>query len=328
VTTPQYPYVEDILRGVSPDKICVLGGPHCNTYEIESKRFQYIIKKDGCDAFLQILDNKYDPKTSVPDDANQLPHRDVSLHRYNYFLDGKKTTIIMTSRGCPFSCAFCEHAGTQVRLKDVKTVEREIQECVDLGFGGIMFFDDLFCLNNKRVKELCDIIKPFDIKFRCFAHAKNFTEEIAKTLSGAGCVEIGYGAEHASQVILDNINKRTTTEQNYNIIKVAHKYGIRVKAFLMIGLPGENLETVKELEQFVLTSGVDDFDLCIFYPFKGTEISRNLESYDIYIEPHEQEGYFKGKLGKSSAIVSTSNLTKDEIVYWQTKIYSHNKRWK
>ena len=92
-----------------------------------------------------------------------------------------------------------------------------------------MFFDDLFCINTKRVKKLTEVIKPFNIKFRCFAHARNFTEKMAEMLSDAGCVEIGYGAESMSQGVLDSINKRTTVQQNYDLIKIAHKYGIRVK---------------------------------------------------------------------------------------------------
>ena len=327
VTTPQFEYADNLLKNVPRSAITVLGGPHCKTYDIESNKFTYIVKEDGCQPFLDILNGK-EPQPQN-DSNDQLPHRDKSLHDFKYYLDGNPTTVIITSRGCGRRCAFCEHAGTAIRLKSKEAVQEEIQECVDLGFTGIMFFDDLFCLNKKRVKELCDIIKPFNIKFRCFAHANNFSEEMAQCLSDAGCLEIGYGAEHVSQKILDAVNKSTTTAQNYAIIKTAHKYGLRVKTFLMVGLPGETHETAKELEFFVLNSGVDDFDVAIYYPFIGTEITRHPDRYDIIIEHDGTDAaYYKGKLGAATCAVRTSALSKDEIKYWKDRIYSYHKRWR
>ncbi len=322
VTTPQFPAIQKIKKSLHKEQITVLGGPHCKYYD--EKGFDYIIKGDGCEPFLDIL-NKI-PIINLPDSPNALPHRDKLLYKYKYLLDNKRTTTIMTSRGCPNSCYFCENAHTDLRLKSPVFVEREIRECVDLGFGGIMFFDDLFCLNQKRVDELCEVIKPFDIIFRGFAHARNFTEEMAETLSDAGCVELGYGAEHASQKILDTVNKRTKVQQNYDLIKTAHKFGIRVKAFLMIGLPGENHETVKDLKQFIQTSGVDDFDLTIYYPYKGTYIADHINEFDLQIESNGL-GYYKGKKGSAECTIRTKALSSKEIKQYQQELYGLNKRW-
>jgi radical SAM superfamily enzyme YgiQ (UPF0313 family) len=206
-------------------------------------------------------------------------------------------------------------------LKSLKAVQEELQECVDLGFGAIMFFDDLFCISLGRVKDLCSAIKPFGIKFRCFAHARNFTDEMARVLSDAGCVEIGYGAEHADQTILDSINKKTTVEQNYNIIKTAHRYGIRVKAFLMIGLPGESKETVSKLRKFIETSDVDNYDIVVYFPYKGTYISNHIDKFDLQISEVPSFGYYKGRFGKSEVRVRTSKLTSEEIENYQRELW-------
>jgi radical SAM superfamily enzyme YgiQ (UPF0313 family) len=326
VTTPQFNYVDKVLKDLPKDMITVLGGPHCRTYSVEPGTFTYVVREDGCKPFLNILNGNDPGKES--DDNDQLPYRDMTYHEYKYVLDGRKSTNVITSRGCPLLCSFCEHARTPGRFKSKEAVRKEIQECVNLGFEGVMFFDDLFCLNTMRVKDMCEVIKPFNIKFRCFAHALSFNREMAQYLAEAGCVEIGYGAEHASQKILDNVNKKTKAIQNYQLINTAHEFGLRVKAFLMIGLPGEDHETVKELEQFVLTSDVDDFDLCVYYPFVGTEIADYPEKFDIQIEDDKSGAYYKGKLGSSSVIVRTEALSSDDIKYWQKRIYSHNKRWK
>ena len=326
-TTPQYSYVREIVKNIFHEKTTVIGGPHVQHYSIEKPDlWDYIITGDGCKPFLNIL-NGYDPGNAL-DDPNQLPHRDESLHEYKYFLDSNPTTVIMTSRGCPNKCAFCENACTPIRLKSPSFVKKEIQECVELGFTGIMFFDDLFCINIKRVRELCKVIKPFGIKFRCFAHARNFTTEMASILSDAGCVEIGYGAEHADQEMLDLINKRVSVEQIYGIVNIAHRYNIRVKAFLLLGLPSETHQTAKGVEDFVLTSGIDDFDVTIYYPYRGTQIADNIENYDLFIENGNTIGYYKGKGGTAECSVRTSALSTQEILAWRERIYSHHKRWK
>lgn len=325
-TTPQYKEAVRIMKYLPSWIPTVIGGPHVHHYPVGQDPWDYIVKGDGCKSFLDILNNHI--PMGEPDDKNQMPCRNKKLLEYKYFLGGELTTTIMTARGCPNSCAFCEDANTKVRLKDPETVRQEIQECVDLGFGGIMFFDDLFCLNMKRVRELCAVIKPFKIKFRCFAHARNFNDEMALLLAEAGCVEIGYGAECLDQEILDKIKKGSTVEQIYELIRIAHKYNIRVKAFLMLGLPGETLESAQRIEDFVLNSGVDEFDVTVYYPYKGTHIADNIDEYDLFVDNSNSCGYYKGKEGYAECIVRTSDLSAQEIKYWRERIYAHNKRFK
>jgi radical SAM superfamily enzyme YgiQ (UPF0313 family) len=232
----------------------------------------------------------------------------------------------MTSRGCPNRCAFCEDAGTKVRLKNPATVKQEIGECIDLGFTGIMFFDDLFCINKKRVEQLCEVIAPFDIKFRCFAHARNFTDEMAHMLGASGCVEVAFGAESMHQQVLDIIGKRTTVAQNYKIVQTAHNAGIRVKAFTMLGLPGDCEEAAEALEKFVLQSGIDDFDVSIFYPYRDTYLAKHAKEFGINVDESGTDGYYKMKGGFSERAVSLWNFPADRIKYWQDRILKHKRR--
>jgi radical SAM superfamily enzyme YgiQ (UPF0313 family) len=319
VTTPQYDGAVEIAEELLNIRT-VIGGPHCLNYEVSETLFSYFIKGDGCKPFLEILNGNSSP-VEEEDDPDQLPYRDASLLDYKYFLDGLSVTVVITARGCPNNCYFCEHAGFSLRLKSPGAVKQELKECTDLGFKAIMFFDDLFCISLQRVKSLCDVIKPFGIKFRCFAHSRNFTEDMAKILSEAGCVEIGYGAEHADQKMLDTINKKTTVEQNYNIVKIAHKYGIRVKSFLMVGLPGESEKTVSKLREFIETSGVDDYDIVTYFPYKGTYIYEHLGEFDLQISDAPSLGYYKGKLGKSEVRVQTSHLSSEEIENYQRGLW-------
>jgi radical SAM superfamily enzyme YgiQ (UPF0313 family) len=148
---------------------------------------------------------------------------------------------------------------------------------------------------------------------------------MAQQLKEAGCVEIGFGAEHADQRMLDLINKKTTVQQNYDLVKNAHEFGIRVKAFTMLGLPGEDEASINALRQFIQTSGIDDYDVTVYYPYKGTYIADHLEQFDLQIEQNGC-GFYKGKGGSSEYTVRTSALTSQQIQIMQRDLLSYKKR--
>ena len=70
-------------------------------------------------------------------------------------------------------------------------------------------------------------------------------------LKQSGCIEIKYGIESGSPRILKLMNKRITIDQIRNAISLTHDIGIRVKAFILHGFPGENMETTKETIQLL-----------------------------------------------------------------------------
>jgi len=342
--TPQRQEAEKILKTVkenfSSAKV-VIGGAHPTFYQkaCEPLGYDYIVTGDGEKSLLNILQTQPSERVLRHEmseaEMNQMPipYRTAEfLSQYKYLIDGLPATTMMTSRGCPFNCAFCENAQTKVRFYNKEFVEAEIKNITDIGFKAIMFFDDLFAINQPRVEELCSVIKKYDIKFRCFGHAHLMTEPIAKILAEAGCVETGVGMESGAQEILDIVKRpRITVEQLYNYVKTCHKYGIRVKGFFILGLPGETKETIKKTEEFIANSGVNDFDLTTYYPYHGTEIRDHMEKYDISFEADSDAaslGYYKGKCGQAESVVRTSALSAQEIAAERDRIFNLYKKIK
>ena len=340
VITPNYPEtlrIRDILKQLHPEARHIIGGPHVANYDVQNEGWDCIVRGDGQIAlqrFVQGTRQKIYGRCEWMLKAEDIiaPWRNRSfLNKYHYLLTGKyRTTTIMSAYGCPMACAFCESARTKVRLKPVELVRKEVQDCLECGFEAIMFFDDIFAINKERVKEMCSVLAELPIHFRCFVHAKTFDDEMAQMLAEAGCVEVGYGAEHAHQRILDNVNKRTTVQENYAVVSTAQRQGIRVKAFLMVGLPGEDHESLAALEEFLARSGVDDFDLGIYYPYEGTHIRDHIEEYDLQIESFNNTlGYYKGKDGRAECCVRTSQLSCEEIREAKDTLYhKYNKRFR
>lgn len=312
--TPEYPSARQLLKYIKetyPESHCVIGGPHTRFYSVDDPWDEVFV---GDFVTTEIL-----------------PYRDPEfLQQYCFPIRGHRATTIMTAKGCPMNCAFCEDAGSEVVLHSPRFIGKQIEQCKEAGFEAIMFFDDIFAMNEKRVRELTEEIRKHKIVYRCFGHAKTMTPKMADMLAESGCIEIGVGVESGSQKILDTINKKTTVEQNKRFVEICNARDIRVKAFMITGLPGEDEKTLQESEQFLqyLTqTGFNDFDMTLFYPYRGTHIRENLDKYDIQLLDKETLGVYKGKDGTSDAIVRTTALTTEELQEAQRHLLTTYKRY-
>lgn len=338
-TTPQYPEAQKILKKLresNPDALYVIGGPHATCNPETVLDFDVSIIGEGEDAMLRIAMNHLWPFPSrfkshlVSIDSIPFPDREsIDIHGYKYFIDGEPATTMITTRGCPYACGFCCKINDRVRMHSAEYVISEIQEVQRLGFQGIMFFDDIFILDKQRLFKICEYLKKERIIWRCFVRSNLVTDDIMRILAESGCKEIGIGVESGSQKILDIVNKGTTVQQNANTIELAHKYKIRAKTFIIVGLPGESPETVKETELFLNQTKPDDLDVTVYTPFQGAPITSNPEKYDIHFNKIDQKhSFFKGIPGHYHSQVSTSSLSAEEIVAARDRIEQEFKRWK
>lgn len=238
-------------------------------------------------------------------------------------------------------CSFCEDAMTTVKWSSQENLEAEMDDILALGYRGVYIFDDLFSIAMPKVQPICEALKKRDLWYRCNGQAHWFTfkkwgKDFAQLLASTGCKEIAFGHESGSQIILDNIKKETTVNENYLSVKYAKDAGIRVKSFLMIGLPGENKDTIKETEKFLMTSGIDDAQIAVFYPYKGTQIrdaiDRGHASQDIEFVG-EGLGAYGQKGGSSESVIRTNALSSEELLQERDRLVnlfkpkSHSKMW-
>lgn len=341
--TPQKIEAYNILHSIKSkfkDKIVIIGGPHAKYYleDCIKQPFDYIIIGDGEFALKAVMEDKAKERIlNIPineEEMNNLPapYREPNfLKNYNFTIQGINTSTVLTAKGCPMRCAFCEDAGTKVRLYNPLNIDTQIKDVLNAGFKGIMFYDDIFAISKRRVRDLYPVIAKHNVAYRCFGHAKSMDEEMAGILSESGCIEMGFGAESGSQKILDAIDKRTTVEKNIRFIEICNKHKIKVKAFIILGLPGENLTTVKETKRFldILSSNkftnrfgkeiTNDFDITVYFPYKGTRVRDSMDKkssdYDILFikDPDEMLGFYKGRGGSAEITVRTSNLSAEDI---------------
>jgi len=167
-------------------------------------------------------------------DRLPLPAYDLLPSLKPYFINtpvGKPFTIMYTSKGCPYNCAYCTVAGTKLKVRSAKSVIREIRYLKEnYKIRTISFFDETFTVSRHRVLEICNALGDMNITWYCNTRVNLVDYELLKIMRKSGCRGISYGIESGNQKILNNVSKGVTVEQQKNAIKWAKKTGMKVLA--------------------------------------------------------------------------------------------------
>lgn len=187
-------------------------------------------------------------------------------------------TIMITSRGCPSACTFCQSPVTWKRKTRFRSVENIFAEIKQLhqryGFKSIFIEDDTFTLDRARVIELCDAIiaSGMRLEFACGTRPTVIDQELLFKMKQAGWVRISMGAESGNDQILKRAKKGYSSLEIRQAAALVRKSGISLLVYMIIGLPGEKLRTYWQSIIFARSLKADQFQWTILVPFPGTEI--------------------------------------------------------
>lgn len=218
----------------------------------------------------------------------------IDLKSYHYTIDGTDATSVIGQLGCPFSCGFCGGRESPcLRIARMRTVQSITEEILNIyenyHYTGFMFYDDEMNVNPHFI-ELLDSLTMLqkklgtDFQLRGFVKSELFTEKQAEAMYRAGFRWILSGFESGAPRILKNIRKRATVEDNTACVNIAHKYGLKVKALMSLGHPGETHETISQTREWLTKVKPDDFDATIITPYPGTAY------YDHAVEDPKRKG--------------------------------------
>ena len=183
----------------------------------------------------------------------------LPMHLYDRtieFLEAKPADVMSISRGCPFSCAFCETKklwGNTCRTFSPSRVIDEVNYMIDkFNTKGIYFINDNFTLKKKETIELCDLMEKngLDIEWACDTRADLVSRELLGKMNKAGCKTIWFGVESGSPRILERINRNITLEQIEKAVNLCRETRIKVSCSFMLGFPDETKEDLKATLKF------------------------------------------------------------------------------
>jgi radical SAM superfamily enzyme YgiQ (UPF0313 family) len=189
--------------------------------------------------------------------------------------------IIMTTRGCPFQCKFCDNAvfGCSYRERSAYNVLDEIGLLVEkFGMKDLKFFDDTLTVNKKRLYEICNGIKErgYDFEWCCLTRVDNVSEEMFRKMKDSGCWQVLFGIESGDPKVLKNMKKDITIEQASRAVKLAKSAGLVTRCDFLFGTPGETSESMKRTLEFAKKLNPDFAHFNKFTPYPGSEFYRML----------------------------------------------------
>lgn len=316
--------MRDELAKELPYARFVIGGPF-PTHSPELCIDFYVIQGEGEEAMLQYILGKDTPYGYV--DPNFMPDWNaVDLKLYGYGLEGKRCINIMTKRGnCPYKCTFCakQETGTsKLRLRTAENVLAEVDFLRTKGFEAIAIYDDDVLLDKARDRIIFEGLKKRGMPYRCMTRTNLATKEDLKILKDTGCAELAIGVESADPHIHNVVcNKGTTIEQDTEFVRECKQIGLRVKTYLIIGLPGESPRTVDKTRQWLEKNRPDNFDVSIFTPYPGSHIYKHKSEYEITWDEEELKAiWFSGEAQYGSCAVSTPYLTSNRILQLKAEL--------
>lgn len=340
--------IENIHERYPAIKI-IIGGIHTSMmYQQILERYPYVVAVigEGEETFRELVQEvslsevcgiAYHDGTKVTcnkertlfSDLDQLPFPKHEV----FFVKGRDTASILTSRGCPFSCTFCcldVISKRKVRFRSITNVVDEIEFLSKIpGIKRVWIHDDSFFLDNDRVIKICNEIirRNIKLRFTCSGRLKPLSIEMIHALEAAGFDHVLFGLESGAASILKSCQKNITQEDAIEAFRLFAKSPIMITTFLIVGLPGETQATLLETALFIQKlqkikySYYDDMGVLAIYP--GTEvyeISKRNKIIDdsfwltdaavpLYTAEHSREVLFKMKEDLRSFIAFKEILT-------------------
>jgi radical SAM superfamily enzyme YgiQ (UPF0313 family) len=330
----------DIVRMAkrhNPDIVTMMGGPHVS-FDAENTLKAYpeidlIVRGEGEKTIAELTPQLKDRKnwaeirglafrqngqlTMTEDrefieDLDSLPlpaRRLLPLSRYQAL--GYPISII-TSRGCPYSCIFCQGrrmVGKKIRKRSAALIVDEIEHILSYGINRINVADDLFASDKAKVKEVCGEIQKRGLSFTwsAFARVNTVDRETLQTMKDTGCDSVSFGVESGNPEMLKRIRKKITLDQVRQAVRLCTEVGMIAHTSFIVGLPGETVETLEETKQFAGSLG-SLYGYHFLSPFPGTTVREEVDQYDLEILTHDWSRY-----DANSAIVKTSRLSPEQI---------------
>ncbi|MBF0123486.1 MAG: radical SAM protein [Candidatus Omnitrophica bacterium] len=301
-----------IRRVSSATKIC-FGGWHATLYPYETARLEcvdFVVVGEGEQTFPELVEycRKKDPSgdgrahikgvgyrslsgeviinppREIVRDLDSLPFPAYDLldvEKYSNLLACTENSIsIMTSRGCPQKCIFCDLRGTPYRFRSPQNILEEIRLWADKGVTEFFIQDDNFTINRRRTIEFCELLiaSGLRITYKISSRVDYLDDELLGYLKRSGCYRIYFGVESGSQKTLDYLEKGITVQQIRDVFKAAKKHGIDRCAYIMIGAPEETRQDIQQTVDLVKEIRPEHLHCSICTPMPETHFYKRLLS--------------------------------------------------
>jgi len=293
-----------LAKKIDPEIHVVLGGGHVWAFPELAAGLEGVdsaVRGDGEHTLVELLDAlekgrslegiagllyrdrdgtiRRNPERPLLNPLDGLPYPDrKSLGLEHYFTPAmrrRRTTTMLTSRGCPNRCTFCNTYKTY-RTRSAEDIVSELKHCIsEYGIEEVHFVDDIFNQNPQRVIRICEVIQEqgvhldWGMKTSC----ATTTPEMLEAARRAGCTKIHFGVETATDEGLKALNKNIDTETIRRVFRQTREAGITSIAYMMIGCPHEkSRDDIFRTVEFMRRVDPDYIVYALLTPYPDTRL--------------------------------------------------------
>ena len=228
-------------------------------------------------------DRVVNTRMAVPVNLNQIPflYRDLSAyeHRILYY---------ESSRGCPFSCAYCLSGKERgIRFRDLTRVKEELQFFLDQKVPQVKFIDRTFNADPDRAIQIWEYLREHDngvTNFHFEIEADRITREELELLTTLrpGLIQMEIGVQSANPATLKSVHRSAKLDRIREVMDIlTREQNINLHLDLIAGLPFEDLESFAKSFQAVYEMRPHQFQIGFLKLLKGTELYERREEYGL-----------------------------------------------
>lgn len=282
----------------------IAGGAHATLSPHDLVGYaDYVVQYEGESEIVEIMEGKR-PKGIIQgqriQDLDVLPLPAIHLIRGLDEYEKRDLSMVMSTRGCPNDCKFCNSAHLWKRKVTRKSVGRFMEEIKILkdhyGVDDFFIADDSFTYHSTWLKEFCREISKLDVTWRCLTRIDHIHEEMLDEMYHAGCRNIKFGIESGSPRILESVNKKIKIEDVLKASDLLQRKRMNWSAYFMIGFPGETEEDICKTQDLMKQISSNSITLSVFTPFPQNELYKNQDpNYSLYSH-HSPNNNFTGTI--------------------------------
>jgi radical SAM superfamily enzyme YgiQ (UPF0313 family) len=290
-----------ILRRLRPDLKIVLGGPEVS-YEWDQQPIiglaDHVITGEADLAFASLCRNLLSATDPRPPKLIAAPVPDVAALASPYELyDARdiehRVVYVEASRGCPFTCEFClSSLEIPVRQFPLDDFLAAMQRLHDRGLRRFKFVDRTFNLNlatSRRILEFfLDRLSP-----ELFVHFEMIPDRLPAELREliarfpAGTLQFEVGIQTFDRQVEARISRRQNHDRLADNFQWLRQHsGVHLHADLIVGLPGETLESFGHGFDRLIGLGPQEIQVGILKRLRGTPIIRHDAEWQMVYNPH------------------------------------------
>ncbi|OPY66177.1 MAG: B12 binding domain protein [Syntrophorhabdus sp. PtaU1.Bin050] len=257
------------VKEVNPEIVTVMGGTHPTLFPdhvLKSPYVDYVIRGEGETPFFQLIvalkqgrgadigeiegvcsksgSHLHISNIHVEDSVDLIPDRRFVNPR-DYRIGKKNYTFFLTSRGCPFHCAFCGRPPVPYRRRSLESIEQEIRQCLDADIQALDFEDDMLTLNPGYFRQILKLFRGTGLTLSAMngIYAGGLDTATLDDMFTAGFRRLNFSLVDASRSVMEK-QKRPCGPDFLSLLPFLESSLFLTEVHFIIGLPDQKQEDV------------------------------------------------------------------------------------